>query len=100
MQTGRTVAAFRRRVGQHPFIGGFLGAFLFGGVAIFFGTSAIFALIMAIFGFILGAGLALKMDAKQGNPDEVASVLSDGRSAMEKVRGQVPYNQGNMVDPF
>jgi hypothetical protein len=80
------MSALRRGISQHPFVGGFVGLALFGGVAVFFGTSYLFVFVMALFGFILGAGVALAVGEKRGEYDEIDAALRDGRGEVERVR--------------
>lgn len=94
------MAAFRRRLGQYPFLGGFVGLALFCGGAIYFETTAIFTLLMAMLGFILGAAMLLTIGDKRGHHEEIDAALRDGRGDMEKIRSQIPYNQGQTPDMF
>jgi hypothetical protein len=98
------MAAFRRSLGQYPTLGGFCGGILgtaaLGGGAWYLGTSAIFVLLMGLLGFCLGAALLLILGGSRGRHEELDAALRDGRGDVEKIRSQVPYNQGHTPDVF
>jgi len=91
------MAALRLRIGEHPFIGGFLGFFLFGGAAIYFGTNALFALAMALLGFLLAVAVVLTLAGKRGHHEELNATISDGRGNLESLRMKA-LNGRRLVD--
>lgn len=91
------MAAFRRRLDQHPTFSGLLGGFLglagFGGAAWLLGASTIVALLLALLGFLLGAAALLIGGGTRGDYETIDAGLRDGRGEVEKLRSQIPYNQ-------
>jgi hypothetical protein len=82
----KIMAALRRRIGEHPLIGGFLGAFLFGGVAVFLDTADWFVVTMAMLGFLLAAAVILTLAGKRGHHEEINEAISHGRGEAERLR--------------
>ena len=86
------MAAFRRRVGTHPFIGGFVGLILFVGVSNIFRASLNFTLLMTFLGFMLGMAMFLILGGKWGHYDEIDKDVRDARCDADEIRNLVPYN--------